>query len=155
MKIHPVFHVSLLESYKASIIPNRISRLPSFPIFIAEGKSEWEVDKILNSKYDRKRLFYLVRWKDYPITEILENQLHISRMLLNVSNDFMLDISDFQIPHMSNANASISFDSTFYLHLFTELGDLAPGGEGTVMITTTPVLRLHLSSTRFNIPHML
>lgn len=68
MKIHPVFHVSLLEPYKASTIPNR-TRLPSPPIFTIEGKPEWEVDKIHNSKYDRKRLFYLVRWKDYPIYE--------------------------------------------------------------------------------------
>ena len=63
MKIHPVFHVSLLEPYKPSTIPNRI-RPPPPPIVI-ESEPEYEVEDILDSKYIRKRLFYFVKWKGY------------------------------------------------------------------------------------------
>ena len=48
MKIHPVFHVSLLEPYKPSTIPGR-TRDPPPPIVIND-ENEWEVEEILDSK---------------------------------------------------------------------------------------------------------
>ena len=63
MKVHPVFHVSLLELYHLSTIPDR-TRPPPPPIVI-ESESEYEVEEILDSKYCHKRLFYLVKWKRY------------------------------------------------------------------------------------------
>src|SRR5271170_1725379 len=63
MKIHSVFHVSLLEPYHTSTILDRIQPLPQ-PI-VVESESEYEVEEILDSKYLRKRLFYLVKWKCY------------------------------------------------------------------------------------------
>jgi len=67
MKIHPVFHVSLLDHYIESDIPSRTQPPP--PSVIVDNEAEYEVEEILDSKFIRKRLFYLVKWKGYPISE--------------------------------------------------------------------------------------
>jgi hypothetical protein len=67
MRIHPVFHVSLLEPYKPNLIPERI-RPPPPPVVIQDNE-EFEVEEILDSKLIRRSLFYLVKWKGYPISE--------------------------------------------------------------------------------------
>ena len=71
-KIHPVFHVSLLEPYKVSDRPNR-EPPPREPEDV-EGDIEWEVEQILKSEiitYTRKvrrvdiefkELRYFVKW---------------------------------------------------------------------------------------------
>jgi len=67
MKIHPVFHVSLLEPYKESTIPGRLPTPPP-PIEI-NGEEEFEVSKIIDSRINRRRLEYLVHWQGYEISE--------------------------------------------------------------------------------------
>jgi hypothetical protein len=67
MKIHPVFHVSLLESYKESTIPGWLPAPPP-PIEI-NGKEKFEVFKIIDSCINRRRLEYLVHWQGYDISE--------------------------------------------------------------------------------------
>src|SRR5271169_6398517 len=62
--------ISLLERYHApsfSKFPGR-TKPPPPPIIINE-ESEYEVENILDSKLLRRRLFYLVKWKGYPISE--------------------------------------------------------------------------------------
>ena len=60
MRIHPVFHVSLLEPYRESTLPGRVQE-PALPIEV-EGEVEYEVAEILDSKVERGRLKYLVDW---------------------------------------------------------------------------------------------
>jgi Chromo (CHRromatin Organisation MOdifier) domain len=60
MKIHPVFHVSLLELYR----PGRAQEQPPPPV-VVNDEPEYEVEDILDSKLVRRRLFYLVKWKGY------------------------------------------------------------------------------------------
>jgi len=72
-KIHPVFHVSLLEPYRASNRPNR-EQPPRDPEEI-EGDLEWEVERIIKSEIisyrqkvrgrnkTMKELRYFVKWK--------------------------------------------------------------------------------------------
>ena len=72
-KIHPVFHVSLLEPYRASVGAER-EQPPRAPEDI-EGDLEWEVERIVKSEvitYTRrvgrrnrtfKELRYFVKWK--------------------------------------------------------------------------------------------
>jgi hypothetical protein len=69
MAIHPVFHVTLLEPYKEDPIPGR-SHSPPQPI-IVEGQEEWEVEKILDSRWikEGKEFQYRVKWKDFPSSE--------------------------------------------------------------------------------------
>jgi hypothetical protein len=63
MRIHPVFHVSLLEPYHANILPGR--EQPEPPPEEIEGEEEWEVKEVLDSKIVRGRLRYLVDWEGY------------------------------------------------------------------------------------------
>jgi len=61
MRIHNVFHVSLLKEHK------RDSRsTPPQPIMV-EGEPEWEVEALLahRKRGKTKRLAYLVRWKNH------------------------------------------------------------------------------------------
>ena len=67
IKIHNVFHVSLLEPYNANTIKGRhVTPLPPVQV---DNEVEYEVNKILDSKIQRKRLYYLVDWKGYDISE--------------------------------------------------------------------------------------
>jgi hypothetical protein len=67
MKVHDVFHVSLLEPYHESTIPNRVPPPP--PPVVVDDHQEFEVEEILDSKRVRKTLQYLVKWKGYPVSE--------------------------------------------------------------------------------------
>ena len=67
MRIHPVFHVSLLDPFKPSIIPGRT--IPPPPPVVVDSEQEFEAEEVLDSKISRNRLFYLVKWKGYPISE--------------------------------------------------------------------------------------
>ncbi|MBW0548802.1 hypothetical protein O181_088517 [Austropuccinia psidii MF-1] len=61
--IHPVFHISLLGPVKKSTIPNWHHEPP--PPIIIEEEEDWEVSQILDSKLKRRKLWYLVEWKDF------------------------------------------------------------------------------------------
>jgi hypothetical protein len=65
MKIHPVFHLSLLEpaTTKHSPIPGHTKPPP--PAIIVDGQQEWEVKEIIDSHYYRKQLQYKVKWKGF------------------------------------------------------------------------------------------
>jgi hypothetical protein len=67
MKIHPIFHVSLLEPYQKSTIPCR-TFLPPPPVEI-DNNLEYEVEKILDSRIRWRHLEYLVLWKGYDLSE--------------------------------------------------------------------------------------
>ena len=47
MKVHPVFHVSLLTPYRANMLPGRVQPPP--PPVVVEGFEEFEVEEILDS----------------------------------------------------------------------------------------------------------
>ena len=65
MKIHPVFHVGLLSEHKvAAHIPDRTFPEPP-PDEIEPGVFEYEVEKIIDSKFQRGQLHYLIHWKGY------------------------------------------------------------------------------------------
>jgi len=68
--VHPVFHVSQLETATPNIIPNRFQPPP--PPIEVDGEPEYEIAEILDSKVDRRRrhcqLLYLVRWAGYEGT---------------------------------------------------------------------------------------
>ncbi|QRW25741.1 Retrotransposable element Tf2 protein [Rhizoctonia solani] len=67
MRIHPVFHINLLTKFHPN--PHRRNPPQPAPIITEEGKEEYEVEKILDSKWKgqgkTKKLWYLVKWKGY------------------------------------------------------------------------------------------
>jgi transposase InsO family protein len=67
MRIHPVFHASLLEPYKANTLPGRTQPVPQ-PILV-DNELEYVVDQVLDSKIDRGVLKYYIDWEGYPPEE--------------------------------------------------------------------------------------
>ena len=67
-KVHPVFHISLLEPARPDKTPGR-KQAPPPPVELADGP-EWEVEEILDSKLIRNKLHYLVSWKGFQDDEL-------------------------------------------------------------------------------------
>ncbi|MBW0558062.1 hypothetical protein O181_097777 [Austropuccinia psidii MF-1] len=61
--IHPVFHIFLLEPVKTSTIPNQHKEPP--PPIIIEEEEKWEFSQIMDSKFKRIKLWFLVEWKGF------------------------------------------------------------------------------------------
>ena len=91
LRIHPVFHSSLLEPYHESTIPGRITQPPP-PIELEDGP-EYEVAAILNSKIVRNKLYYLVNWLGYSPSE------HTWEPIENVTNAHAF-LEDFHRQHL-------------------------------------------------------
>ena len=70
-KLHPVFHASKLRLYRISKrFPSRKSTTRPDPVFGADGRARYEVDRILDKRLSGKgkstRVSYLVKWVGYP-----------------------------------------------------------------------------------------
>jgi hypothetical protein len=65
IRIHPVFHISLLELAppRNEPIPGHIQ--PPAPPIIIDNKEELEVEEIVDSRYHRKQLQYRVKWTGF------------------------------------------------------------------------------------------
>jgi hypothetical protein len=64
MNIHPVFHISLLEP-----APPGAPNAPYTEIEPVNPNAEYEVEEILDQKYIRGKLHYLIKWEGYPHSE--------------------------------------------------------------------------------------
>ena len=64
--VHPVFHVSKLEAYHEDPASPNFSNPPPDVI---EGEPEWEVECVLGSRVNNRRLMYLVKWLGWPDSE--------------------------------------------------------------------------------------
>lgn len=67
-RVHPVFHISLLEKVYVSGISGRHN--PPSPAVEVDGNEEWEVEEILDSRFIRKKLHYLVKWLGWDETNL-------------------------------------------------------------------------------------
>lgn len=78
MKIHPVFHVSLLEPASSDPLPGQIEPPP--PPVVVEGEDEYAIQEILDYRLRNKEHQYLVQWKGYdqPSWEPARNFLETS-----------------------------------------------------------------------------
>src|SRR5262249_366633 len=63
MRIHDVFHVSLLSLANENPYPGQ--HIPPPPPIEVDGGEEYEVDEILDSKHVWRRIKYLVKWAGY------------------------------------------------------------------------------------------
>jgi len=63
-KLHPVFHISLLEP-TASTKPIPGHQQPPPPPVIIREQQEWEVEKILDSRRNRNQIQYRVKWTGF------------------------------------------------------------------------------------------
>ena len=63
-RLHDVFHISLLSKVKGSDLPGRQYAEPP-PLLIEDSGTYYEVEDILDAKYIRGKLKYLLSWKGY------------------------------------------------------------------------------------------
>ena len=66
-RLHPVFHVSLLEPYRANTLPGRVAPPP--PTIEIDGNEEFEAEEIWDSKLRGNQLWYLIKFKGYQEPE--------------------------------------------------------------------------------------
>ena len=64
MRVHPVFHVSLLDPVRRDGPDGQ--RRPRPPPVVVDGEVEHEVDAVLDSRLRNGRLSYLVKWTGFP-----------------------------------------------------------------------------------------
>lgn len=73
MRMHPVFHIHLLRPYvnSSAAFPDRVPyhARPAPVVQSNETEPEWEVEAILNKRTRGRKVFYLVKWKGYPMEE--------------------------------------------------------------------------------------
>jgi hypothetical protein len=67
-RIHPVFNIVKLLPAPVDPIPGRQAKPPPPPELI-DGEEHYEVEQVLNSRWHRNRLEYLVKWKGYGYEE--------------------------------------------------------------------------------------
>jgi hypothetical protein len=90
-RLHPVFHVSLLELYRnpSSGVPVPRGSAPPAPVLL-EDEEEWEVEMILDMRGGGRSVEYLVRWVGYPLSastwEPLANLAHCKEALKEFHN---------------------------------------------------------------------
>jgi len=65
LKIHPVFHVSLLKPY----VTDPINPPPPLPLEPEPESDDWEVEQILDKRITRSKPFYLCRFKGHTAEE--------------------------------------------------------------------------------------
>ena len=81
MKVHPVFHVSLLEPVATDPLPGQV--VPPPPPVIVDNEIEYEVEDILDSRRHYRKLQYLVQWvgESTPTWEPYGNLEHCGRLI--------------------------------------------------------------------------
>jgi hypothetical protein len=68
MKVHPVFHVSLLRKAQPDPIAERQpTEIPSPNV--EDGIEKWDIERIDDSRIRYRKLQYLVKWLDFPLEE--------------------------------------------------------------------------------------
>jgi len=65
MKLHPVFHISLLKKYNPDDEYNRHQPPPA--IITSDNEEEYEVENILDKRIHYRKPQYLVKWLGYPL----------------------------------------------------------------------------------------
>jgi len=64
VKIHPVFHISLLEP-TASIEPIPGHNQPPPPLVVIQEQQDWEVENAFDSRRHQNQIQYLVKWTGF------------------------------------------------------------------------------------------
>lgn len=106
MRVHPVFNVHLLRPAAEDPLPGQ-AQPPSPPVEV-EGLEEWEVEDIVDSRWDRRgrgkpRLRYTVKWTGYP--DVTEERAEYLENARQVVENFHRRYPDKPGPHLVGARS--------------------------------------------------
>jgi hypothetical protein len=68
LRVHPVFHVSRLRRFEPDTIEGRPRSTQPPPVTLDDGTEEYEVEKVIASRWFRRKLQYLVKWKGWSVS---------------------------------------------------------------------------------------
>lgn len=130
--IHPVVNKQFLLPFIPPSFPSQ-QKHPPKPPKIIDGEECWEVEEVVDSKFDRQQLWYHVRWKDRPYSEwqwvpLCKNEKSPQSQSQNsLSRTFFLHFlwlwSDPQVTRTTSVFREIS--SNWHPQLFLDLQSLA------------------------------
>ena len=114
IKIHPVFHVSLLEPHVANPFSDRV--VDPLPALQVDGVEEFEVHEILHSRFRRGQLQYYVDWVGYDVSdcswEPARNVGHATEALCNFHQKF----PSRPRPHVSSFEGGVLLGPTLFIY---------------------------------------
>ncbi len=99
MKIHDIFHISLLRKIAINSFIEQISS-SSFSIVVKNEEKKYEIDDILNSRYHYEKLQYKVAWTDHSSDRawyFAENFQNHSKDILNDYHQRYSDKSESEL----------------------------------------------------------
>jgi hypothetical protein len=115
MKVHPVFHVSLLEPVATDPLPGQVQPPP--PPVVVDGDLEWEVEEILDSRRRPKKggkLQYYVKWygEYQPTWEPAANLQHSAKLIRKFHEQYPKKPRPSHLPDPeSDSDSEFSSDS--------------------------------------------
>ena len=108
LKIHPVFHVSLLKPYMSpEAVPDREAKQLPPPAVLVDEHEEFEVEQVLARRSHRRRIEYLVKWVGYPE---YDTSWEPESNLDNAKDA----IAEFEREQVGNSNSVIEDDNKFF-----------------------------------------
>lgn len=94
VRLHPVFHISLLETAKDTIHAKYGNEHETE----VEGPEEYEVEEIRDMRVRNNKTEYLIKWKNYPESsnqwEPAKNLTHVQRLLKNFRQQHQVQAKD-------------------------------------------------------------
>jgi hypothetical protein len=94
MKIHDIFHISLLRKVAINLFIEQIQSSSSSIVIEKDDEEEFEIDDILNSKYHYEKLQYKVIWADHSSDRAWYSAKNFQDHSKEVLNDYHQRYSD-------------------------------------------------------------
>ena len=118
MHIHPVVNVSRVKPYRDRLLGQPVTA-PGPSNVTEDREEEYEVERIVNSRYKGRRLEYLVHWKGWSKSDRTWEPIS---NLGNAANA----VRDFHIAHPAAPRRLRSISPFDFLQLFRYVGSSPP-----------------------------
>jgi len=101
MKVHPAFHISLLDPYTANPFEVQVQETP--PPVEVEGEQEWEVKEVLDLKIVWEKWLHYVNWEGFGPQDRMWEPIKYVQHASELIGDLRLSPS---LPHKTLSNKS-------------------------------------------------
>jgi hypothetical protein len=114
MKIHDIFHISLLRKVAINLFIEQIQSSSSSIIIKKDDEEEFEIDDILNSRYHYEKLQYKVVWTDHSSDRVWYSTKNFQDHSKEVLNDYHQRYSDKSESKLRLMTSIASINDHFY-----------------------------------------